>query len=74
MAHILILYRLKDGVTRQDFEHWLEKSSAPVLRGIRRLKSFQVYRAEKRVMGSGAPSEALSRCGCTSTSPEKAPT
>ena len=56
MAHILILYKLKDGVTRQDFEHWLENSSAPALRGIKRIKSVQVYRAEKRVMSSGAPS------------------
>jgi hypothetical protein len=56
VAHILILYKLKDGVTRQDFEHWLENSSAPALRGIKRIKSVQVYRAEKRVMSSGAPS------------------
>jgi len=56
VAHILILYKLKDGISRQDFEHWLETSSAPTLRGVKRLKSLHVYRAEKRVMGAGAPS------------------
>lgn len=56
MAHILILYKLKDEVTREDFEHWLRTSSAPALRGVKRIKSVQVYRVEKRVMGAGAPS------------------
>jgi len=56
MAHILILYRLKDGVTREDFEHWLRASSGPTLRGIKRLSDFSIYRAEKRLMDSGAPS------------------
>jgi hypothetical protein len=54
VAHILILYKLKDGISRQDFEHWLETSSAPTLRGVKRLKSVSVYRAEKRVMSAGA--------------------
>jgi hypothetical protein len=50
VAHILILYKLKDGVTREDFEAWLKASSAPTLRGVKRLKDLTVYRVEKRVM------------------------
>jgi hypothetical protein len=56
LAHILILYKLKDGVRREDFEHWLNTCSAPTLHGIKRLKDFTVYRTEKRVLGEGAPS------------------
>ena len=56
MAHILILYKLKDGISRQDFEHWLETSSAPALRSVQRIKTVSVYRTEKRVMSGGAPS------------------
>jgi hypothetical protein len=56
LAHILILYKLKPGVAREDFEHWLTTSSAPTLRGIKRLKDLTVYRVEKRVMEAGEPS------------------
>jgi len=56
VAHILILYKLKPGITPKDFEHWLRTRSAPTLRKIRRLKDFTVYRIEKRVMDSGEPS------------------
>jgi hypothetical protein len=56
MAHILILYKLKLGVAREDFEHWLKTSSTPTLRGITRLKDFSVYRVEKRLMEAAAPS------------------
>jgi hypothetical protein len=42
LAHILILYKLKPGVAREDFEHWLKTSSAPTLRGVKRLKDFTV--------------------------------
>ena len=52
MAHVLILYKLKPGVTREDFEAWLRTSNATALRGIKRLKDFAVYRVEKRVMSS----------------------
>ncbi len=56
MAHILILYKLRDGVRREHFEHWLKTSSAPTLRGIKRVKDFTAYRAEKRVTDAGEPS------------------
>ena len=56
MAHILILYKLKPGITRADFEHWLKTSSAPTLRGVKRLKDLTVYRVEKRVMDAGEAS------------------
>ena len=56
MAHVLILYKLKSGVRREDFENWLRTSNSAALRGIKRLKEFAVYRVEKRVMADGEPS------------------
>jgi hypothetical protein len=50
MAHIFVLYRLKAGVSREDFESWLKTSNSTALRSIKRLKEFTVFRVEKRVM------------------------
>jgi hypothetical protein len=50
MAHILVLYRLKAGVSREDFESWLKTNNSTALRSIKRLNEFTVFRVEKRVM------------------------
>ena len=50
MAHIFVLYRLKAGVSREDFESWLKTRNFAALRSIRRLDKFAVFRVEKRVM------------------------
>jgi hypothetical protein len=50
MAHIFILYRLKAGVSREDFESWLKTRNFAALRSIKRLSKFAVFRIEKRVM------------------------
>jgi hypothetical protein len=50
MAHIFILYRLKAGVSREDFESWLKTANFEALRSIKRLDKFAVFRVEKRVM------------------------
>jgi hypothetical protein len=56
MAHVLILYKLKPGVTREDFEGWLRTNNSTALHGIKRLKDFAVYRVEKRVLSPGEAS------------------
>ena len=50
MAHIFVLYKLKAGVARDDFETWLKTSNSAALRSIKRLEKFTVFRVEKRVM------------------------
>ena len=50
MAHIFVLYKLKAGVSREDFESWLKTNNSTYLRSIKRLKEFTVFRVEKRVM------------------------
>jgi len=50
LAHIFVLYRLKAGVSRDDFESWLKTKNFTALRSIKRLDKFAVFRVEKRVI------------------------
>ncbi len=56
MAKLILLYNLKDGVTTADFENWVQTVDYPSMRGISRVEDFRTYRAEKLLMGEGAPS------------------
>lgn len=56
MAQLILLYNLKDGVSRDDFENWVTAVDYPAMRGLERVKSFTTYRTEKLLMGEGAPS------------------
>lgn len=50
MAHIFILYKLKTEVSREEFESWLKTNNSEALRSMKRLKTFTVFRVEKRIM------------------------
>lgn len=56
MAAIIIKYRLKPGVTQEDFESWVKHVDQPTMRGIERVKSFDTYRVQGLLMGDGEPS------------------
>ncbi len=56
MANLLLLYKLKPGVTREQFEAWVRKVDYPAMRGIRRVASYVNHRAERLLMGEGEPS------------------
>lgn len=56
MAQLILLYSLKDGVTRNDFEDWVRKVDYPAMRGLERVNAFTTYRAEKHLMDDNAPS------------------
>jgi len=56
MAQLILLYNLKDGMSRDDFENWVTEIDYPAMRGLVRIKSFTTYRAEKLLMGDGSPS------------------
>ena len=55
---IIILYTLKSGVTREDFETFVRSVDYPTMRGLDRVSSFKTYRSEKLLMGAGTPSIA----------------
>ena len=58
IPNLFILYTLKDGVTPEQFETWVRTTDQPAMRGLARVQSFRTYRAERLLMGEGAPGVA----------------
>lgn len=56
MAQIILLYKLKDGVSHEDFHNWIRTVDYPAMRGLSSVNSFTTYQAQKRLMGEGSPS------------------
>jgi hypothetical protein len=56
MSKLIILYSLKAGVTKSDFETWVREIDQPAMRGLARVKSFNTYAAQSLLMGEGEPS------------------
>ena len=56
MANLILMYTLKPGVSRQDFEHWVRNTDYPAMRGLKRVESFVTYRTTGLLMGDGQPS------------------
>lgn len=53
--NLFILYTLKQGVSPQAFEDWVITTDQPAMRSLARVQSFRTYRAERLLMGEGAP-------------------
>lgn len=53
---LIILYSLKDGVSRDDFHNWIRTTDYPTMRGLARVESFKTYESKKLLMGEGSPS------------------
>ncbi len=56
MAQIIILYKLKPGVSREDYEAWTRTVDYPAMRGLKRVASFVNHRVTGMLMGQGEPS------------------
>lgn len=56
MPAVIISYKLKAGVAPADFEHWVRTVDQPALRGFARVRTFDTFRIERRLMGEGEPS------------------
>lgn len=56
MASVMITYKLKAGVSREDFEAWVRGYDYPNMRGLKRVASFTNHRVERLLIGEGAPS------------------
>jgi hypothetical protein len=56
MAHLILTYRLKAGVSPADFEAWVRTVDQPAMRGLSRVTRFDTYRVSGLLMGEGAPS------------------
>jgi hypothetical protein len=53
--NLFILYTLKEGVTPEAFEAWVRTTDQPAMRSLARVQDFRTYRAERLLMGEGAP-------------------
>ncbi|MDD5393785.1 MAG: hypothetical protein PHE17_12270 [Thiothrix sp.] len=56
MAQIIIKYKLKAGVTREQYENWTRTTDYPSMRSLQRVSRFTNYRVERPLMGDAAPS------------------
>lgn len=55
MAQIILMYRLKPGVTRETYETWTRTVDYPLMRGLERVSSFVVHRVTGLLIGEGEP-------------------
>ena len=53
--NLFLLYTLKDGVNPEDFERWVIETDYPSMRDLARVQSFRTFRAERLLIGEGAP-------------------
>ena len=58
MSKIILLYTLKPGVTREQYEGWVRGTDYPAMRGLARVRSYVNHRVVKRLTGDGEPSVA----------------
>lgn len=56
MAKLILTYKLKPGVTREQYEHWTRTVDYPSMRGLARVKSFVNHRTTGLLIGAGQPS------------------
>ena len=55
MAKLILTYKLKAGVTREQFEHWTRTVDYTSMRGLARVKSFANHRTTGLLLGEGRP-------------------
>jgi hypothetical protein len=55
MSQIIITYKLKPGVAREQYETWTRTRDYPAMRGLKRVASFTNYRASSNML-TGEPS------------------
>jgi hypothetical protein len=58
MSYLLLRYNLKDGISPEDFETWVRDTDQPTMRSLKRIRSFETYRATGLLIGEGAPSQS----------------
>ncbi len=46
MITVIVLYNLKPGVTPADYEVWAKTTDLPIVRGLKSISGFDVYRCD----------------------------
>lgn len=55
MAKVIVLFNLKDGVDRSEYEDWAKASDLPTVRGLDSVADFSVHRASGLLGSDEAP-------------------
>lgn len=51
MATIIVLFNLKEGVQKSDYEDWAKNTDLKIVRGLKSINSFDVFQSQS-VLGS----------------------
>lgn len=54
MQTIIVLFNLKPGVSREQYEAWARDSDIPVVSGLASMQKFEVLKASGLLMGEGS--------------------
>ena len=54
MTTIIVLFNLKDDVTQEEYENWATSTDLPIVRNLRSVENFEVFRS-KGMLGSDSP-------------------
>jgi hypothetical protein len=55
MTPIIVLFNLKTGVSPESYEAWARSTDLPIVRGLKSIAGFDVYKAKGLLGGGGAP-------------------
>lgn len=56
MSQLIITYKLKPGVTREQYETWTRTKDYPAMRGLKHIAAFNNYRATSNLLTGAQPS------------------
>lgn len=56
MSQLIISYKLKSGVTREQYEQWTRNTDYPAMRGLKRVSAFTNYRSVRNLLADVPPS------------------
>ncbi len=55
MKTVIVLFNLKPGASREDFERWAREKDIPTVSALDSVQSFEVLRASGLLIGDGKP-------------------
>jgi hypothetical protein len=55
MAKVILTYKLKPGVSNEEFEAWVRSTDYPAMRGLTRVASFANHKVRGLLIGEGDP-------------------
>ena len=55
MNTVIVLFNLKPGASREDFERWAREHDLPTVNGLGSMESFEVLRSRGLLIGEGKP-------------------